>query len=126
MRSTPLAMLDARASCAWLRALRAASQRFDRAACRGVLRVSGRRASRAFASLRVRPASGARRTKGEPILGPNGPLQYHFHALAANDVEQGESGAGRAFRAALQLRHITGRHVEVQSKDRLAHLGALT
>src|SRR5258708_23570020 len=39
-------------------------------------------------------------------------LQNRGNALAADHVEEHESCAGRAFRAALQLRYVTRRHVQ--------------
>ena len=59
-----------KSACAWFRALRAASQGFDRAACRGVLMVSGRRASPALAMLRLDGRLRRASNKGRADFGP--------------------------------------------------------
>ena len=59
-----------KSACAWFRTLRAASQGFDRAACRGVLMVSGRRASPALATLRLDGRLRRASNKGRADFGP--------------------------------------------------------
>src|SRR5262249_6600018 len=51
--------------------------------------------------------------------------QSRFDALAPDDVEQQERRSGRVFYAALQLRNMTRRQVEIVREHGLAHVRAL-